>query len=869
MQKEREYAYYQWSLSDIIKHFDVDPKIGLTEKKAKSLIEKYGLNFLGKLKERSIYHILWGQITNFFVILLGIAAIISYFVDGLFQSTVLIAIILLNVLLGFFQEYKAEKALASLKNLYKTKNKVIREGKTIIIPSEEITRGDIILLETGDKIPADLRVLECQSLKIDESSLTGESLPVEKKEGIVSIDTALGDRFNMLFGSTIVVSGRGFGIVTAIGKNTEFGKIASLVQKNDEKTPLEIQTIYIGKVLSYVSIIIVLFIFLLGFLRGYETLPLLTFTIALLVGAVPESLPTIITLALAIGVLRMSSKKAIVRKLAVIDSLGTVDIIATDKTGTLTNNKLSIGKVVSFDSSTGALKEYDISGGRAAHNSTRLFQKAVACSNINIGPEGIIGDPIDIAIAEEARLYGVKLESNHDRIFEIPFDSEKKYMAVIIDKQNGKELIAKGAPERILSYSKLSKEIRQKALDEAALLAKNGFKVIAIASKKISKTESSELSAMEFIGMFALIDEPSPGIKEVIKTVIAAGIKPIMITGDHPETARYIANKVGFNVGPDELILGQELEKLTHTELKKTLAKVKVFARVSPEDKINIVKALRESGFSVAFMGDGVNDAPAIKESDVGIAMGIRGTEVAKDSSDIILSDDKYKTIITAIEYGRAIYDNIISAIIFFLSGNFSALFLIGATFIFGLPVPLLTLQILWINMITDSLPALALAFEAPSKGVLYQKPRNLGKNSMKRPVLYAFLLAIIGFILGLIIYLWGLESSIEKARTLVFSFFVFLELAYIFSIRSKERIWQNVGSFFKNKYMLVSIAISILLQLVIFIKPLSETFQVIKLSSKENIILAILIMIGFFLAEIVRYIFDIKELSSRSFNKS
>lgn len=862
--EERAFSYHQWTTDDLKRHFDVDFKDGLTQKRVHFRFLKNGANSLENLKEISAYSILFRQFSNIFIILLFVAAIISYFVDGLFQSIILILVILLNVFLGFSQEYRAHKALDDLKETFKSKSKVLRDGKIKVIPSEELVTGDIVVLDVGDRVPADIRLIESELLSVNESALTGESLPVSKSPGILDIDTVLADRTNMLFGSTIIVGGRAKGIVINIGRETEFGKIAGLVESSsEEKTPLEKQVLFLGKVLTIASLIITSVIFVLGFLRGFEVWSLLTLTIALLVGAVPESLPTVITLSLAIGVSRMAKRKAIVRKLAVVETLGTVNIIATDKTGTLTNNELIVDRAVAIKNNS-ELYELNLENAEPNKEILELFVKGVICSNISLKDENgdILGDPVEVAIAKAAKNFrkGLITKSNlYKRELEIPFDSENKYMSVTVNQKGKREIIAKGSAEKIISFCSLPARTKKVILDKASEMSKEGLKVIALAHKQINSSNSSALSSMSFMGLFALVDEPAEGISEAIKGAISAGIRPIMITGDHPETARFIAEKIGLSVSDEEIVTGKELETLSEASLKKHLQKVKVFARITPEDKINIVRLLQKMGYSVAVTGDGINDAPALKEANVGIAMGIKGTDVAKDSADIVLSDDKFGTIISAVEYGRAIYDNIRNAIVFLLSSNIHALFLIGFAFLVDLPTPLLTIQILWINMITDSLPAIALAFETPLPSVLKEKPRSTKVNSMNQSIINSLFLALPLFVIGLIVYMWGLHFSVEKARTLLFCFSVFAELSYCFSIRSPERIWQNVSSFFVNKFLIATLIISMLMQVLIFIKPLAKVFNVVPLNIQEISILSIAVIITFLAAEIIRYFFDKK----------
>lgn len=859
--KEREYSFYQWSVSDLERHFEVNSKTGLTHKKALLNIKKYGPNSLESIQEKSLFKILLAQFSNFFIIILLIASVVSYFVDGLFQSLMLLFVVILNVLLGFFQEFKAEKALASLKKRFRIKCKVLREGSLSVIDSELITLGDIVLFEAGDLIPADIRIIESESLRTNESALTGESLPVNKSNIVLPIDTPLADQKNMLFGSTTVVAGRGQGIVVYHGKNTQLGKIAGMVGSAVEETPLEKQILFLGKVLTYISLFIVVILFILGQYRGYEMLPLLTFVIALLVGAVPESLPTIITLALAIGVTKMAKKKAIVRRLSVIEALGTINIIATDKTGTLTNNYLEATSAYTYDGTS--IMPIDLKNeGRPDKSALKLLEKIIVCSNIQYKAiDEMIGDPLEIAVAERAKSLhaGALTEAKkYQRKMEIPFDSDKKYMAVLsVDPEGKKNLIVKGAPEKIITFSKLSPRDKDKLRSYVSGLSSQGLRVIAVGSKNISADSFSTISDLNFDGFVGLADEPSKGVKEAIRDTISCGIRPIILTGDHPETAKFIAKEVGLEVNENEIVTGTQLKLLSDTELDKRLTDVKIFARVTPEDKINIVERLQKNGYSVAVTGDGVNDAPAIKKADVGIAMGIKGTDIARESSDVVLSDDKYGTIVNAVMYGRTVYDNIRNAIILLLSANFSELFLVGLAFIFDLPMPLLTLQILWINMVTDSFPALALAFEEPSSKILQKSPRSAKISSMRQPIMYSVYLSFIGFILCLFIFLWGLSYSPDKARTLTFTFAVLLQLGFAFSIRSTERIWQNLKSFLENKFMVISILGAIILQCLIFISPINKIFGVVPLNAKDLTVLLISTLISFFSAELIRWRFD------------
>jgi len=836
----KQYSFYQWSADDVIKHFETSAEFGLTQKKALELLAKNGPNALTKRKNISAFEIFIRQFSNLFIWLLFAAAAISYYADGLLQALVLLFIIAINVLLGFFQEYHAEKSMLDLARSYQANTTVIRDGKSQNIENEKIVVGDIVELSSGNKVPADLRLTEVESLAVDESALTGESLEVSKQTNLCRLETALADRTNMVYAGTLAVAGHGRGVVVATADQTEFGKIADLVEVGEEKTHLEKEVLYLAKILGIIAIVLAVIIFIFGWRSNMPVWELSTFTIALLVGMVPESLPTAITLALSVGVSRMAQKKAIVRRLAVIEALGSVNVIATDKTGTLTKNELSLANIYLAE------KKLQKQSLRSDPVVIDFLAKGLACTNV------LSGDSVDRAIA--ASLAKIKKnQPKFQKIAEVPFSSLKKYMAVTVKIGNTKYLIAKGAPEKIVDLCNCRTAESEKILDVTKELSRGGYKVLALAEKKLSGGASSALRNMKFLGLMTFTDEPGFGVKEAIEKTIAAGIRPIMITGDHLETAKAIANSVGFKATDEDIISGEDLEHLSKKELVVALQHVKIFARVTPEDKINIVSALRENGYSVAVTGDGTNDAPALKKADVGISMGLRGTDIAKDASDIVLADDHYGTIVSAVEYGRAIHDNIRNVVTLLISGNFNEVALIIFAFLFGLPVPLLTMQILWNNMVTENISSITLAFERPSRSVLRQRPRPVNTNSLKKSINYALALTLLSFILSLGLFLWGLNFSIAKARTLVFVFIIFLELGYAFSIRNRQPIWRDFKGFFENKYLLVSAIVIIVIQLLIFTAPLAPIFGLVSLTLNESLMIAGFVILSFLVAEVIK----------------
>lgn len=849
----KRYQYHQWSVPNCEHHFKVRASEGLSDKEAVFRLKKFGPNSLQAKKVSGSLTVFFRQFKNIFSLLLIVAAIISYFVDGIGQAAIIVAIIFLNVAVGFYQEYKAERTLAALKSALSYKSRVLRDGEIAEINSDKVVPGDIVILREGDRISADMRIFEEQGLRVDESTLTGESAPVSKHTEVLPLETALAERLNMAFSGTVIYAGVARGIVVETSEDTEFGKIADMVSEDEETTPLKKRIVYISKILFVVSLALALVIFGLGLWRGLETLELLTFTIALFVAAVPESLPTIITLALAIGVSNMAKRKAIVRRLSVIEALGSVNIIATDKTGTLTKNQLEVTECAYY-------RKNDLIEINQFNNTEaqKLLLFAGICSSASGDQKsGFVGDPLETAILKSLEKKYLDIVDKFELKEELPFDSDKKYMMVQGEVGCEKWLIVKGAVERVLSFCSLKKVEKIEIEEKLRKFSKNGLKSIAVCRKKISNFGASDLKAMEFVGMLGFSDQPVLNIKESIQSTVEAGIRPIIITGDNPHAAGYIARKIGFDIAEDQIISGLEIEHLTDKGLREKLKTIKIFARATPADKIRIVKMLEEMGYIVAVTGDGVNDAPALKAATVGISMGKRGSDVAREASDIVLVDDNYSTIISAIAYGRVIYDNIKNALIFLLVSSFNEVFIIGIAFMANLPTPLTVAQILWINLVTDSLPAMSLVFENPRRGILQQKPRSSKVADIRPSVYYSIYLGVLLLIVGFLLYLWGLHISIAKARTLVYMISVVSVLMFALSIRSQTRIWRGVSQFFRNKYLNISIIISLLLTAVTLLPNAQPFFGTASLNTTELIVLLGAGLFSFIAAEIIRAILD------------
>ncbi len=831
--------YYNKHTDEIIRQFD-SSKDGLKDEQIVLNREKYGENKLQERKKKSTFTVFLEQFKDLLVIILIIAALISIATGDIESTIVILAVITLNAILGTVQYVKAEKSLESLKKLSAPNAKVIRNGIQLEIPASELVVGDIIKLEAGDVVPSDGRLLEAHSLKINESALTGESEAVEKCSDIIEKEkVALGDQKNMVFSSSLVTYGRGIAIITAVGNDTELGKIADLISNTAErKTPLQVNMDNFSKKLSILIILICIVVFGLSVYRGETIMDALLFAVALAVAAIPEALSSIITISLAIGTSRMAKENAIVKDLKAVEGLGCVSVICSDKTGTLTQNKMTVEQIYCYDK-----------------NKDTLLLSSILCNDTVITDGVAYGDPTETAFVD----YYMKEKDNYmtmlaeyPRISELPFDSERKLMSTlhIIDKIP--TIFTKGAPDMLIdrcSYY-LDENGETKALDKTKYdeilkqntdFSENGLRVLAFAQKQYQgeNLDADTLSFddendLVFLGLEAEMDPPRPESAPAVADCIAAGIRPIMITGDHKVTASAIARKIGILHDGDEALTGTELDELTDEQLANELENISVYARVSPDNKIRIVNAWQNRGDIVAMTGDGVNDAPALKQADIGIAMGITGTEVSKDASSMILTDDNFATIIKSVLNGRNIYANIKNAIKFLLSGNAAGIFAVLFASLMALPAPFAAVHLLFINLLTDSLPALAISMEPTNEALIKEKPRSRNESiltgSFVGEVAFQGLFIAIATMAAFYI---GLQTSTSTAMTMAFATLCLARLWHGFNSRGKESIFELGIS--TNLYVIGAFLLGLIfLSTVLFVPTLAEMFSVSALALSQ-----------------------------------
>ncbi|SHF10807.1 Ca2+-transporting ATPase [Tissierella praeacuta DSM 18095] len=861
--------WYSKSKEEILSELNTNLNSGLTKNEVDLRLEKYGSNDLREEDKKSFFSKIVAQFSDFLILILIGAAIISFAVGESKDAIVIIAIVMVNAFLGIYQEGRAEKALDALKKMSSPNAKVIRDGTTEVAPASSLVPGDIVVLDAGDIIPADLRLVESSNLKIEEASLTGESVPVEKDSNVFfEEEVSLGDRKNMAYMSTAVTYGRGKGVVVGTGHDTEIGNIATMIQSfEDEVTPLQKQLNQLGKVLGITTIIICIAVFGIGLIQNREVLEMFMVAISLAVAAIPEGLPAIVTIVLAIGMNRMVKRNAIVKKLLAVETLGSTTVICSDKTGTLTQNEMTVVKVFTdgkiIDVTGGGYEpvgEFKIEGNTINVEDIGDFQTLLSISalandaNLEKTSDGykVIGDPTEgalITLAGKGNINKQSINKEFPRIEEIPFDSDRKMMTTFHKDYIPNKVVSftKGAPDIIINRcTRISMDgkildfddtLKKEVLKVNSIFSKKALRVLAFAYKEYNNlpnnisTDSNEVD-MTFIGLVGMIDPARPEAKDAIAKCKEAGIKTIMITGDYKETAFAIAKELGMAESIDQAMMGEELNKISDEELREVVKNIKVYARVSPEHKVRIVSALKANGEITAMTGDGVNDALALKRADIGVSMGITGTDVAKNTAELILTDDNFASIVSAVEEGRIIYSNIKKFVFFLLSCNIGEIFLVFTSILLNLPVPLLAIQLLWLNLVTDSFPALALGVEKGDPDIMDTPPRNPNEPILTKNMLLGILLQSLAVgVAALLAYRWGLTTyadSIDKARTIAFTSLITAELLRAYSSRSQKYTLFKIG-FFTNSTLVYGTLFSFILLLGVlyipFMQPIFHTF--------------------------------------------
>ena len=880
--------WFTKSQEAVLKELNVNSKTGLSTEEAKKRLEKYGLNKLKGKPKKSLLQLFLAQLKDVLIyVLIGAAVIniIAHGTEGIPDALIILAVVLINALVGVIQESKAEKALEALQQMTAPKSLVRRNGEVIEINSEELVPGDILIIDAGRYIPADVRLIESANLQIQESSLTGESVPSEKNADFITSDEkiSVGDKENMAFMSTIAIYGRGEGVVVATAMDTEIGKIAKILDEDENMlTPLQIKLEELGKTLGYGALAICGIIFVVGMLQGRQVVEMFMTSISLAVAAIPEGLVAIVAIVLSLGVKSMSRKNAIVRKLPAVETLGAVNIICSDKTGTLTQNKMTVVKTYTLDN----LKDIsDERNQKANVDETELIRSFVLCSDASIDGGQDVGDPTEVALVvlgDKFNLEKNTLNAEYKRVGENPFDSDRKLMSTLNEEGNKFRVHTKGAIDNILMRSNrilvngeilpITDEAKAKILKVAENMSDDALRVLGVAFKDVDTEIAPEEMEKDLVvvGIVGMIDPPRIEVKGSIEEAKRAGITPIMITGDHKNTAVAIAKELGIATDISQSLTGSEIDSIPDEKFAKEINNYRVFARVSPEHKVKIVRAFKKQGNIVSMTGDGVNDAPSLKSADIGVAMGITGTDVSKGASDMILTDDNFTTIVHAIEEGRNIYNNIKKTIMFLLSCNLGEVLCVFFATVFGWAMPLVPTQLLWVNLITDTLPAISLGMDPGDKDVMNRKPREpkesffaegAGMRAIVGGVLIG-ILTLVAFYLGII---HSGDVPIKEAkdgteivtygRTMAFIVLTFSQLFYSLSMRNSKKTIFEVG-FFGNMFLIISIIISIILQvLLISIPPIAEMFKVTALDPSHWGMVIGLSLIPFAINEIIKVV--------------
>ncbi|GAA0124638.1 calcium-translocating P-type ATPase, SERCA-type [Clostridium sp. CTA-19] len=874
--------WFNKTTEDVLTLLNSNLDNGLSSEQVEDHKSKYGLNKFTTKKPKTKVQMFFAQLNDMMIYILLVAAILSAVVGETSDSIIILIVILINAIVGMIQEAKAEKALDALKELSTPKALVKRDGVIVEIPSEDVVPGDIVIIDAGRYIPCDIRLIESANLKIEESALTGESVPVDKDSGITleNEDISLGDQKNMVFMSTLATYGRGIGVAVATGMDTEIGKIAKMLDTDEsEQTPLQKKLEQLGKYLGFAAIAISIIMFVVGILQNRDILDMFITSISLAVAAIPEGLPAIVTIVLAIGVQKMIKQNAIIRKLPAVETLGSVNVICSDKTGTLTQNKMTVTKFY-CNNNLNDIENLNIDD----PVEKLLIENLVLCNDATSSEDSKTGDPTEIALLDIGNKYNLtKLDANnnHPRVGEIPFDSDRKLMSTINKYSNESFVLTKGAIDNLLNLctkiylnneiKDLTTELKDSILKASYKMSDDALRVLGAAYKAVKDSTALKEDDVEknliFIGLVGMIDPPRLEVKDSIEICKTSGIKTIMITGDHKNTAFAIAKELNIATDLSQVISGAELDKMSDEELTNSIDTLRVFARVSPEHKVKIVKAIKSKDNIVSMTGDGVNDAPSLKAADIGVAMGITGTDVAKGAADMVLTDDNFSTIVSAIKEGRNIFNNIKKSVIFLISCNAGEIVSLFLAILLGWAAPLSATHILWVNLITDTFPALALGVDSGDKDIMNKHPRNskdsLFKGSMFTLIFNGFLigfLTLIAFVYGAKVY-GGSDITLSNipdkilihAQTLAFTVLSSTQLAHSLNMRNESKSIFSIGVF-SNKYLISSIILGLLLQfLVITIPPIATLFGVYKLTLNDWIFVLLISLVPIIINEILK----------------
>ncbi len=872
--------WYRKNISEVLKELAVDFHHGLSREDVKNRLAKYGLNEIIKAPRKTPIGMFFDQFKDFMIMVLIAAAVISGLIGDLKDTIAIIAIVIINATVGFIQEYRAEKAIEALKAITAPRATVLRNSARETVPASHVVPGDIVFLEAGNIVPADLRLIESATLRMEEASLTGESVPVEKHvEVIEELHIQIGDMKNMAFSSTVVTYGRGLGVVVETGMSTQIGNIASMLEEQEEvKTPLQKRMARFGQKLAVAALVICSIVFLVGILRGEPVVLMLLTSISLAVAAIPEALPAVITISLALGAKKMIERHVLIRRLPAVETLGSVTYICSDKTGTLTKNKMTVEEAY-----VDGLKLYV--GGRdylpeGNFPQLTLFLKGITlCNDATLsdkpdekGNYEVFGDPTEAALLVFATKSGINkkdLSGKYKRVSEFPFDSGRKKMTTINKNPDGGYIsFTKGAVEVLLDsityyhrkegIKPMTPEKRDEIIEVSEGMARDGLRVLAIGYRSFEHLPEPEVVETDllFLGLAGIMDPPREEVVDAISLCKTAGIRPVMITGDHPETARVIAKKLGIIDDIGGLMTGRELSTTPLEVFEKKVEEIGVYARVAPEHKIKIVKALQDKGEIIAMTGDGVNDAPALKGADIGVAMGITGTDVAKEASDMILADDNFASIVAAVREGRRIYDNIRKFIKYLVTSNSAEIWTIFCAPFLGLPIPLLPLHILWINLVTDSLPALALSLEPEEKDTMKRPPRSpkegVFAHGMWQHIIWVGIL-MAGISLG--VMYWAYHTGHAHWQTMIFTVLCLSQLGHVLAIRTEKDSLFTIGPL-SNKPLLGAVFFTIILQLLIIYIPVFQgMFKTQALTLGELALSLALSTVIFFTVEVEKYI--------------